>query len=90
LGIIFFRKSYPILKGGKFFPSGYIKAFALNCESELKSNPFRENYPLISCLNCAIPVKMSDKKGILDMQMIKRALRGYLRLWQRLYMMEKR
>ncbi len=34
-----------------------------NCEDELKSNPFRENYPLISCLGCAIPVKMSDKKG---------------------------
>ncbi len=34
-----------------------------SCQSELESNPFRENYPLISCIECGINVKMIDKKS---------------------------
>ncbi|BAF70077.1 hypothetical protein [Nitratiruptor sp. SB155-2] len=33
------------------------------CQEELKTNPFRENYPLITCTECNIPLKLSDKKG---------------------------
>lgn len=34
-----------------------------SCEEELKKNPFRENYPLVSCLECGINLKMKDKKS---------------------------
>ena len=34
-----------------------------NCQEELKSNPFRKNYPLISCLECGAVLKMKDKKN---------------------------
>ncbi|SMC09791.1 hypothetical protein [Nitratiruptor tergarcus] len=33
------------------------------CQEELESNPFRENYPLITCTECNIPIKLTDKKG---------------------------
>ncbi|WP_281951726.1 hypothetical protein [Nitrosophilus kaiyonis] len=33
------------------------------CQEELKSNPFRKNYPLITCIECNIPLKLTDKKG---------------------------
>jgi len=32
------------------------------CQEELKSNPFRKNYPLISCSECNIPLLIHDKK----------------------------
>ncbi|NOZ90386.1 MAG: hypothetical protein GXO60_03765 [Epsilonproteobacteria bacterium] len=34
-----------------------------NCQKEIKNNPFREDYPLISCLECGISMKMVDKKS---------------------------
>ncbi len=33
------------------------------CQEELKSNPLRKNYPLISCIDCGIALKMVDKKS---------------------------
>jgi len=30
------------------------------CNDELKNNPFRKGYQLISCHNCGVPVKMKD------------------------------
>ncbi len=32
-----------------------------NCRQELQNNPFRKNSPFISCLDCNIPLKLSDK-----------------------------
>ena len=34
-----------------------------SCQEEMKNNPFRENYPLISCIECGINIKMRDKKS---------------------------
>lgn len=34
-----------------------------NCEKELSDNPFRKDYPLISCIDCGISVKMNDGKS---------------------------
>jgi hypothetical protein len=34
-----------------------------SCQQELKSNPLRKDYPLISCIECGITVKMVDKKS---------------------------
>jgi len=34
-----------------------------SCKEELKSNPFRENYPLISCIECGVALCMRDKKS---------------------------
>jgi len=34
-----------------------------NCQEELNSNPFRKEYPLISCMDCGITVKMNDGKS---------------------------
>ncbi|BCD60318.1 MULTISPECIES: hypothetical protein [unclassified Nitratiruptor] len=34
------------------------------CQEELKTNPFRKNYPLITCIECNIPIKLTDKKGL--------------------------
>ncbi|BDY12494.1 carbamoyltransferase HypF [Hydrogenimonas cancrithermarum] len=31
------------------------------CEAEMRSNPFRKDYALISCHNCGVPVKMTDR-----------------------------
>jgi len=31
------------------------------CEEEMRSNPFRKDYQLISCHACGIPVKMTDR-----------------------------
>ena len=33
------------------------------CQQELVSNPLRKNYPLISCIECGITVKMNDGKS---------------------------
>jgi len=33
------------------------------CQEELKSNPLRQDYPLISCVECGITVKMNDGKS---------------------------
>ena len=33
------------------------------CINEQKSNPFRKDYPLISCIECGITLKMVDKKN---------------------------
>ena len=33
------------------------------CEAEMKSNPLRKDFPLISCVECGIAVKMVDKKS---------------------------
>jgi hypothetical protein len=33
------------------------------CQEEMKSNPFRKDYPLISCIECGISVKMNDGKS---------------------------
>ncbi len=33
------------------------------CQQELKENPLRRNYPLISCIECGITVKMNDGKS---------------------------
>jgi len=34
-----------------------------SCKEELKSNALRRDYPLISCIECGIAVKMVDKKS---------------------------
>jgi len=34
-----------------------------SCGEELKKDPFREDYPLISCLDCNIPIRVVNKKG---------------------------
>ena len=34
-----------------------------NCKEELKSNPLRKEYPLISCVECGITLKMNDGKS---------------------------
>ena len=34
-----------------------------NCQEEFKSNPFRRDYPLISCIECGINLKMNDGKS---------------------------
>ena len=34
-----------------------------NCQEELKSNPFRKDYPLISCIDCGVALKMNDGKS---------------------------
>ena len=34
-----------------------------SCQEEMKSNPFRKGYPLISCLECGISVKMNDGRS---------------------------
>jgi len=34
-----------------------------SCQEELKSNALRKDYPLISCIECGITVKMVDKKS---------------------------
>jgi hypothetical protein len=31
------------------------------CQEEMRSNPFRKEYPLISCHQCGVPVKMTDR-----------------------------
>ncbi len=33
------------------------------CQEELKSNPLRKDFPLISCIECGIAIKMVDKKS---------------------------
>ena len=33
------------------------------CEEEMKSNPLRKDFPLISCVECGIALKMVDKKS---------------------------
>ena len=33
------------------------------CEAEMKSNPLRKDFPLISCVECGIALKMVDKKS---------------------------
>ncbi len=33
------------------------------CQKELKSNPLRKDFPLISCIECGIALKMVDKKS---------------------------
>jgi len=33
------------------------------CQEEMKSNPLRKEYPLISCIECGITVKMNDGKS---------------------------
>jgi Zn ribbon nucleic-acid-binding protein len=33
------------------------------CEEELKSNPLRKDYPLISCVDCGIAMRMTDKRS---------------------------
>ena len=32
------------------------------CQNEMKENPLRRDYPLISCIDCGISLKMLDKK----------------------------
>ncbi len=34
-----------------------------SCQDELQNNPFRKNYPLISCVECGISMKMNDGKS---------------------------
>ena len=34
-----------------------------NCQDELEKNPLRRDYPLISCLECGISIKIDDKKS---------------------------
>ena len=34
-----------------------------SCQEELKSNPFRKDYPLISCVECGVSLKMNDGKS---------------------------
>ena len=34
-----------------------------HCRDEMKNNPFRKDYPLISCIECGITVKMNDGKS---------------------------
>jgi hydrogenase maturation protein HypF len=34
-----------------------------DCEEELKANPLRKEYPLISCINCGIGLRMLDKES---------------------------
>ncbi len=34
-----------------------------SCKEELKKDPFRENFSLISCLDCNIPIRVVNKKG---------------------------
>jgi len=34
-----------------------------SCQEELEKNPLRASYPLISCIECGITVKMNDKKS---------------------------
>ncbi len=34
-----------------------------SCQEEMKRNPFRKGYPLISCLECGISVKMNDGRS---------------------------
>ncbi|RUM66512.1 MAG: hypothetical protein DSZ05_04140, partial [Sulfurospirillum sp.] len=33
------------------------------CEEEMRSNPLRKDYPLISCIECGIALRMVDKKS---------------------------
>jgi hypothetical protein len=33
------------------------------CKEEMKKNPLRKDYPLISCIDCGIALKMVDKKS---------------------------
>ncbi len=33
------------------------------CQEELKKNPFRKEYSLISCIECGVALKMTDKKS---------------------------
>ncbi len=33
------------------------------CKEEMQKNPLRENYPLISCVECGIAIKMVDNKS---------------------------
>ncbi len=33
------------------------------CEEEMRANPLRKDYPLISCIDCGIPLRMVDKKS---------------------------
>ncbi len=33
------------------------------CQEEMEKNPLRKNYPLISCIDCGIALKMVDKKS---------------------------
>jgi len=33
------------------------------CEEEMRANPLRKDYPLISCIECGIPLRMVDKKS---------------------------
>ncbi len=34
-----------------------------SCQEEMQRNPFRKNHPLVSCIECGIALKMTDKKS---------------------------
>ncbi len=54
-----FVSSYPYKRENSlFFPFKPCK----KCEEELKNNPFRKDFPLISCSECNIPIKLENKK----------------------------
>ena len=49
-----FRREHSVMK--------FMKPCAA-CEEELHANPLRKDYPLISCIECGIPLRMVDKKS---------------------------
>ncbi len=54
-----FVKSYPYKRENSLlFPFQTCK----KCQEETKENPFRKDFPLISCSECAIPVRLENRK----------------------------
>ncbi len=55
-----FLETYPFTREKSVMK--FIKPCAA-CEEEIRTNPLRKNYPLISCIECGIPLRMVDKKS---------------------------
>ncbi len=54
-----FVTSYPYKRENSlFFPF----AICEKCKEELKNNPFRKDFPLISCSECNVPIRIENRK----------------------------
>ncbi len=55
---------YPFFEHYPFVRENTLMRFFVPCEAcrnELEKNPFRRDYPLVSCHDCGIPVRMRDR-----------------------------
>ena len=57
---------HPFVTGYPFTRANSFMKFLVpcqGCQEEMRSNPLRKEYPLISCIECGITVKMNDGKS---------------------------